>query len=520
MNDIARNRWGWDGWITSDCYAVRDILERHHYVSNTSALVQVTLRAGCDIDCDGGLANNGVQAYRDGAIVDADLDLALTRQFSSLIRLGYFDPAANQTYRQYGIERVNTMEAQALARRAALESIVLLKNTAATLPLSASAVKTIALIGPNINNPNGQVGNYNGHTCGMATPFLALSALSSNLTLLQSRGADINSTDTSGFADAVAAAKQADVVIYAGGISEAIEAEAHDRNTIDLPGQQLPLLKQLEAVGKPLVVILFGGGGVDITYLRDSAATHAILWAGYPSQEGGNALAEVLFGRYSPAGRLPVTWYPAEYVDQVPMTDQSMRASATNPGRTYKFYTGTPVYAFGTGMSYTTFSYQVVEEARDVYRIEELVGNARADDRQVDVAMTVNVTNTGAVVSDVVVLAFVSSNATLAGVTPPIRELFDYARVHALGVGQTQTLRFGLSYRVLTHVDERGHAWLLPGRYQLRVQNENEVVREFDLVGQPALVEELPADTNQPSVRTPVVPKSAPLHKHKRGGAS
>ena len=518
LNQVARGRWGWDGWITSDCGAVSDILNAHHYVRNGSALVQVTLRAGTDIGCDGALVQFGEQAYKDGSINDADLNLALTRQFVSLLKLGYFNSAADQPYRQYGMERVNTQAAQALAMRATLESLVLLKNSNGTLPLSTSSVKSIALIGPNINSHDRQVGNYNGQTCsgGFSTPLSALSALP-GVTILQARGADINTTDTSGFADAVEAAKKADVTVYVGGISGDIEGEGHDRNTIDLPGQQLLLIRQLEAAGKPLIVILYGGGGVDISSLRDSASTHAILWAGYPSQAGGDAIAEVLFGRYSPAGRLPITWYPADYVSQVPMTDQSMRPSATNPGRTYKFYTGTPVYPFGQGLSYTTFRYTVVDPPlRPVYRIDELINSARVDDRQADLSMTVNVTNTGPVVSDVVVLAFVSSNATVSpGVTPPIRELFDFARVHALAPGQTQSIVFGLSYRVLGHVDEHGHAWLLPGAYRMRMQNEDEVVQEFELVGEPALVEDFPHPDNPP-IQKPAMPSSAPIRKHKR----
>ena len=162
MNQVARGRWGWEGWITSDCGALNDILNSHHYVNNGSALVQVTLRAGCDIGCDDSLVKYGVEAYNGGYINDVDLDTALIRQFSSLIRLGYFDPPINQPYRQYGIERVNTDQSQAMALRAARESIVLLKNANGALPLNAASIKTIALIGPHADNSDGQKGNYYG----------------------------------------------------------------------------------------------------------------------------------------------------------------------------------------------------------------------------------------------------------------------------------------------------------------------------------------------------------------------
>ena len=512
LTDIARTRWAWEGWITSDCDAVGNIYDSHHYTSNFSTLVQITLRAGTDIDCGGTLSEHGVQAYRDGVIDDADLDVALTRQFASLTRLGYFDPPERQVYRQYGWERVNTTDAHALDRTATQESIVLLKNEGGTLPLQASAVKRVALIGPHGNNPDVQEGNYNGQPCFVHTPYDALRTMP-GLTVTLAHGVDVNSTSTGGFDAALSAAKGADVIVYIGGIDESIESEGHDRNTIDLPGQQLALLKQLEGVGKPLIVILFGGGGVDISYLRDSARTGAILWAGYPSQSGGDALVDVLFGRYSPAGRLPVTWYPAEYVDQVPMTDQSMRASASNPGRTYKFYTGTPVYPFGHGLSYTTFTYATVDAVHSTYRIADLAPNARADDRALtDVALTLNVTNTGSRASDVVVLAYVNSSTSPAGVTPPLRELFDYARIHMLAPGGWEVVTFGLSYRVLTHVDGEGAAWLLPGRYRVMVQNEGVVVQEFELVGEATLIEALPEPSN-PAQRVPTK-----VNRHARSG--
>ena len=476
--------------------------------------MQVTLRGGCDIGCDDALTRNGVQAYNDGSINDVDLDRALIRLFSSLIRLGYFDPAANQPYRQYGIERVNTVSTQTLSLRAARESIVLLKNAKSILPLSASAVKSIALIGPNADDPRTQWGSYYGHPCTTSTPLTALSAMPGmNVTAV--KGVDVNTTDKSDMAAAIDAAKAADVIIYVGGINATIEGEGNDRNTIDLPGLQLPLIQALEALGKPLVVILMNGGGVDVSYLRDSDNTNAILWAGYPSQSGGDALVDVLFGRYSPAGRLPVTWYEAAYVDQVPMTDQSMRASSSNPGRTYKFYTGTPVYPFGYGLSYSTFSYQTVERVRGQYQIADLIGSARRDDKLADVALTVNVTNTGTVVSDVVVLAYVSSNASFAGVTPPMKELFDFAHLHSMDPKQSEVVTFGLSYRVLSHIDEYGHAWLLPGTYVVKVQNEGELAHTFELVGEATLVEDFPAPGNPPPL-VPSTPASAPINKDRR----
>ena len=507
MNELARERWGWDGYMVSDCNAVGNIIVNHHYVNTTNQLVQVTLRAGLDLGCDTSLAAHGVEAYNAGFINDTDLDRALTRLYSSLVRSGYFDPANDQPYRNYGPAVINSTAIRQLALRATRESYVLLKNEGRTLPFDSSKTLTVAVIGPNIDNARVQVSSYEGIPCALSTPLSALRGLS-NVKVISAHGVDVNSTNTSGIAAAVQAAQAADVIVYVGGLSQQVEAEGHDRNTIDLPGQQLNLLMQLEKVGKPLVVVLFGAGGMDISYLKNSSATGAVLWAGYPSQMGGEALADVLFGRYSPSGRLPVTWYPLDYVDQVSMIDQSMRASATNPGRTYKFYTGQSVFPFGYGLSYSTFSYQTTAAVRPVYRIAELIGRARADDKQADVALTINVTNTGSVASDVSVLAFVSSNVSVGGVSPPLKELFDYQRVMMMAPGSSEVITFGLSYRVLGHVDAYGHQWLLPGVYRVAVQNEEEVVHTFVLEGEPALVEDFP-HPNNPAPVTPTMSEYA-----------
>jgi len=335
----------------------------------------------------------------------------------------------------------------------------------------------------------------------MDTPLSALTNVGLKVTAVQ--GCAINNNDTSGFAAAVTAAQNSDFTVYVGGIDEGVEGEGNDRSTIVLPGVQLDLLKQLEKVGKPLIIVLWGGGGTDVTYLRDSPLINAIIWHGYPSQSGGQAMVEAIFGVFSPAGKLPVTWYPADYIN-VPMTDQSMRASGSNPGRTYKFYTGTPVYAFGSGITYSSFSYQTVQQLmKSQYHIQNLITNARTDDKLQDVTWTVNVTNTGKVQSDVVVLAFVASNGTIGNITPPNKELFDFARVRMLAPGSSEVLILGVSYRVLAQIDEDGHSWLIPGDYRLTLNNEVDAETTITLLGEPMLIEDYLGAKAPP--KTPIV---------------
>jgi len=204
------------------------------------------------------------------------------------------------------------------------------------------------------------------------------------------------------------------------------------------------------------------------------------------------------------------------------MTDQSMRPSAKNPGRTYKFYTGTPVYAFGSGLTYSTFSYQTIGAPQDpannllaIYDIEDLIQNARIDDKITDVEWTVNVTNTGTVTTDVVVLAFVASTSSPPGVSPPLNELFDYARVPVLVPGASVVLIFGLSYRVLNHFDEDGHSWLLPGDYHLQINNEKDLKATIRLIGEPALIEDFPG-AKQPPKRPVITQQEKQQNRHSR----
>jgi len=194
------------------------------------------------------------------------------------------------------------------------------------------------------------------------------------------------------------------------------------------------------------------------------------------------------------------------------MIDQTMRQSSGNPGRTYKFYTGSPVYSFGTGLSYSTFSYTTIESTAE-YQITDLIPGARRDDRNTEISWTVNVTNTGKVVSDVTVLGYVAANGTIEGVIPPIKELFDFARIHNLAPGLTQKLILGVSYRVLTTVDLDGHTWLLPGKYELSINNEKELRTTIELMGEPLLVQDYLGAKNPPKI--PIVTQySYQLNQH------
>ncbi|KAJ7164678.1 beta-xylosidase [Mycena crocata] len=492
LQTILRDFWGFDEhrWVTSDCDAISNFID-HKFVQDLPHAAAAGIIAGTDVDCGTTYPNNLGAAVNMSLVNVSDIATALTRQYASLIRLGYFDPAESQPFRQLGAADINTPDARNLAYQIAAEGLVLLKNDGA-LPFSTS-IKNLAFIGPWANATTQMQGNYQGTAPFLVSPFAAAPAAGFSATLTP--GTVINSTDTSGFADAIAAAQAADAIVFAGGIDDTIEAEAMDRDTIIWPGNQLDLIAQLANLGKPLVILQFGGGQVDDAVLKSNANVSAILWGGYPGQSGGTAIMDVLSGKVSPAGRLPTTQYPASYTNAVPMTDMSLRPSATNPGRTYKWYTGTPTFEFGTGLSFTTFSLSFTGTSAVSYDIQTLI-SAGASAAHLDLApfdtFKVAVQNTGSAVSDFVALLFVN---TTAGPAPfPNKELISYARTKGVAAGQSATASLSVTLGSIARVADDGSAWLFPGDYTLLVDVPTAITHNFALTGTAAQIIKFPSD--------------------------
>ncbi|KAJ7070004.1 beta-xylosidase [Mycena amicta] len=491
LQTVLRDLWGFDDdrWVTSDCDAISNFID-HGFSPDLVHAAASGMNAGTDSDCGSTYSNNLGAAVTAGLVNVSTIARALTRQYTSLVRLGYFDPPASQPFRQLTFADVNIPSSQALAHQAAQEGIVLLKNDG-TLPLAAG--KKVAVIGPWGNATTQMQGNYAGIAPFLISPLAA--AQTAGLSPTFAAGAAIDTTDTSGFAAAIAAAQASDVILYFGGIDISIEAEGHDRDVISWPQTQLNLIGQLETLGKPLVVTQFGAGQIDSAALKSSAKVNAILWGGYPGQSGGTALIDIITGKVSPAGRLPVTQYPADYINQVPMTDMSMRPSATNPGRTYKWYTGTPTFEFGTGLSYGlgfATSFQIAPQA--TYNIQSLVSGARGAvhlDLGLFDTFHIGLRNRGVIASDYVVLVFVK---TTAGPSPfPNKALVGYARAKGVGAGQTATASVSVTLGSIARTDEAGTAWLFPGDYTLLVDVPTAVTHSFRLTGTQAKISVLPA---------------------------
>ncbi|CAF1005974.1 unnamed protein product [Adineta steineri] len=489
LETIARESYHLDGFVVSDCGAVSTIMNAHHYTSTVEDTVAVALHAGTDLNCGDFYSKNTQTALDKKTIVEADIDQALQRTFNVLVRLGYFDPPEQQPYRKLSKADVDTEEARKLSLEAAQQSIVLLKNTNKALPFDINGLqnKKIALIGPTANATALMQGNYFGNAPFLISPLLGFELItqSHSINISYAMGCKITDSDESGFAAAIELAKSSDIVIFLGGIDQSVESEGHDRTSIALPDVQLRLIQQLEKVVRtPLHVVIMSGSSLDLSYISDSNECASLIWMGYAGQSGGLALANVMFGVYNPGGRLPITIYPESYVNAVSMFDMQMRPSSTNPGRTYKFYTGKAIFEFGDGLSYTTFDYSWSNDSLvSKFSVESLMKNNYNEKNVVGHPYRVNITNTGMVAGDDVVLAYViPPQKTFNDQTPPLKKLFGFERVH-LNVHESTEVFFPFNMQSLLTVAHDGSKWLEPGFYRILIGKQH--IHTIHLQGKP-----------------------------------
>ncbi len=466
LQKILREEWefggpdGVEGHVVSDCWAIHDIHANHRVVKTAPEAAALAVKNGCDLNC-GHTYGALLVAVEQGLIDEATIDAALTRLFTLRFKLGMFDPPEMVPYAQIPIEVNDSAAHRALALETARESIVLLKNDG-VLPLNKAALKTIAVIGPNADDDLVLLGNYFGMPSRSVTPLQGIrDKARAGVEVLYVPGCGIRDYDKSGFAAAVAAAKQADVVIAVMGLSQLVEGEegqeegiktgehsTGDRTDLNLPGVQEALLQAVAATGKPLVVVLLNGSAVAVNWAEEHAA--AIVEAWYPGEEGGTALADVLFGDYNPAGRLPVTFYKS--VDDLPpFRDYAMA------GRTYRYFAGEVLYPFGYGLSYTTFAYSDLTLSADKIKAGE------------SLEVSVKVKNTGDRSGDEVVQLYVRDAAPSHGeASVPIRQLQGFTRVH-LEPGAQQTVTFTLTPRQMSLFTDDGQWVVEPGVFEVSV---------------------------------------------------
>ena len=461
---LVRGVWGLTGYISSDTDAIDDMYlpDGHHYVKTSGEAACAALRGSTDICSGAPFIKSLTSAVAAGLCPEADVTRALTRTMTLRMNLGLFDPIESQPYWHVPITAVGTASSLDASRRAARASMILLKSSAGVLPLARGL--RLAVIGPHNNATDALVGSYLGQLCEddtfdcVETPAAALAAANTGGTVQTAAGCAINSTSESGFAAAVALASASDAVVLMLGIDDSIEAESNDRLNIDLPATQHKLVAAVAAAaaGKPVVIVLLNGGCVDISPEAADARIGAIIAAGYPGQFGASAIADTIFGaNLECCGKTSTTWYAASYTEEIMMSEMEWNVG---PGRGYRYFTGEPVAAFGTGLALTSFSITNLSASHIDF-------DTRAPDAAA-APVRVNVTNTGAVTGDTVVFlySYPPAGPTPAGsLLPLIKQLIDYTRVH-LAPGESTVVSFSVAARQLATIDRASAALgLAPG---------------------------------------------------------
>jgi xylan 1,4-beta-xylosidase len=510
LEDVLRQHWNFtapEQYVVSDCSAVTDIWNNHNFTSSEADAASAAINAGVDIECGTSfLKLNQSLAQNDTTV--ARLDQALTRLYTALFSVGFFD---GSQYSSLGFKDVATQQSTYLAYKAAVEGITLLKNDG-LLPLGKPATtKTVAVIGPYANATSSLQGDYSGTAPFLHSPLYAFSK-QAGWTATYAYGTGINTpTNTSGFAAALAAGQAADAIVFCGGIDNSLENEGNDRVNLTWPGNQLDLINQLANLGKPLVVAQFGGGQVDDTPLLTNSKVNAVVWAGYPSQDGGTALVDVLTGAQAASGRLPITQYPASYASTVDIFNINLRPNGSFPGRTYKWYTGKPVLPFGYGLHYTNFSAawgsQGLASSYDIGSIVKRRCSSSSNVNDVTLFATISavITNTGTkYTSDYSALLFISSSD--AGPTPrPNKSLVSFTRAHNITAsGGKAEVQLPLTLGSLARSDANGDLTIYPGHYTLALDVDTRITYNFTLTGSPAIIDTLPKPKASYSYTVPV----------------
>jgi beta-glucosidase len=460
LYDILRNQWGFNGFVVSDCGAIDDIYLRHKYLSTEAQASALAVKAGTDLTC-GREYRSLPQAIKEKLITEAEIDRSVKRLMLGRFRLGMFDPPERVPFTRIPITENDSEAHRKLSLQAARESIVLLKNSNNTLPLRKD-LKTIAVIGPNANVLNVLLGNYFGQPSKYTTPLEGIKTrVAQGTRFLYSQGTFAPEVlPRPGAAevlkqDALKTAAEADAVVMVMGITPAVEGEelevkvegfrGGDRIDLGLPAAQEDLLREIKGLGKPVVLVLLGGSALTVNWANENV--DAILHAWYPGEEGGTAIADVIFGDYSPAGRLPVTVYKS-VTDLPAFTDYNMQ------GRTYRFFKGEPLYPFGFGLSYTTFKY------------DKLVLTSTSVKAGDSLQISVEVQNLGTLSGDEVVQLYLTD--VVASFPVPIRSLAAFKRVF-LKPREKQTLIFTLGPDQMTVVDDDGKRLIEPGEFLVSV---------------------------------------------------
>lgn len=474
LTDILRDEWGFNGFVVSDLFSIEGLKGSHFVAETMQDASLMAVEAGVDVDLGGNAYLQLIDAVKNGIVQESVLDLAVSRVLRLKFEMGLFENPYMEP--KDAKLHVRTSEHIDVALKAARQSVVLLENKNDILPVNQEQISSVAVIGPNADTQYNMLGDYTAPQAesNIVTVREGIESKIGKSGVKYVRGCAIRDTSWNEIPEAARAAREADLaVVVVGGssardfettfketgaavagddyLSDMDAGEGFDRATLDLLGYQLKLLKAVKATGTPVIVIYIQGRPMNMNWAAENA--DALLTAWYPGQEGGNALADVIFGEYNPAGRLPVTI--PRHEGQIPVY-----YNKRNPkGHGYIDVPSSPLYSFGYGRSFSQFEYDnLTVEQKDEFEFE----------------VKFTVTNTGDYDGDEVVQLYLRDN--FAQVVPPVKQLKHFKRVF-LKKGETKSISFFLSKDDLSFINAKLQRVVEPGTFQVSVGASSDDIR-------------------------------------------
>ena len=478
QREILKGKWGFTGFVVSDWGSIGEMIN-HGNVKDGYEAALSAITAGSDMDMESRCyKNNLAKLVADNKVQVALIDDAVMRILLKKFELGLFDDPYRFCTPDRQQKALNNPEHTKIAREVASKSIVLLKNENHLLPLSKTT-KTIAFIGPLVKAVKQNKGFWDVEVPGVDSNFIVSqwegieNKIGSTAKLLYAKGCEIEGSNRAGFAEAVNIAKQADVVILSIGERRDLSGEAKSRSNINIPGVQEDLLKELLATGKPVVVLINAGRPLVFNYTADNAP--AILYTWWLGSEAGNAIANVLFGDYNPSAKLPIT-FPRS-VGQIPMYYNHFNTGRPAKNDDNHFNKSSyidesifPKYAFGYGLSYTTFAYSDLK-----------IGSTKMSKKD-QLQVSVTISNTGKYDGEEIVQLYLRDK--VGSIIRPVKELKDFKKIH-LKAGESKMISFVINVEKLSFYNQNLEWVAEPGEFELMIGASSEDIRlkaGFELV--------------------------------------
>lgn len=470
QRDILKGKWNFTGFVVSDWTSISEMIA-HGYSKDAKDAAYAAITAGSDMDMESNAYRyNLAQLVKEGKVPESVVDDAVRRVLRKKFELGLFDDPYRYSDADRQRKELNNPENARAAREVAAKSIVLLKNEKNILPLSKTT-KTIAFIGPMVKLKRANHGFWAVDLKDVDSTYIVSQweglqkKVGKNTKLLYAKGCGITDTDKSGFREAVDVANQADVVILSVGEKPDMSGEAKSRSTINLPGVQEDLIKELQKTGKPIVVMINAGRPLVFNWTADNMP--AIVYTWWLGSEAGNAIADVLFGDYNPSGKLPMTFPRTE--GQIPIYYNHLNTGRPAKNENDHIYVSsytdiknTPKFAFGYGLSYTTFAYADLKLSKPVIRKNE----------SLEVSLTV--TNTGKVAGEEVVQLYLRDK--VATIVRPVKELKDFRKIK-LEAGQSKTVTFTIDNSKLSFYHNDLELKSEAGEFDLMIGSSSDDIR-------------------------------------------